>query len=186
MSEQRTEAEPIELVYRPTKRDLREAMRARDRVTGVRRYALGGALATWAMTAALILAAVIFDYPAVLVPIIGGVGGALFVLVPWALRGIHLRAMYQALEPEGEVRTVADNGGLRCESRASTVTFTWGSYTEYVETIDQFVLLGGLLGADCVAVLPKRGLRAGEDVDRLRRLLDGKLRCADSPRSPDH
>ncbi|ASU83642.1 hypothetical protein CDO52_13335 [Nocardiopsis gilva YIM 90087] len=189
MSEQRTEAEPIEVAYVPTMADIREALRVRARAAGTWRSALAGAVAFWAMAVAAALVAPTFDHVPVALPAaigaVSGVCGALCVFLPWALLSSQTRALHQALEPEGDVRVVVDSSGFRCETRASTMTFAWDSYAEYAETAGRFVLLGGRMGTVTLAVLPKRGVRALEDVDRLRRLLDGKLSRAGSPQRRD-
>lgn len=163
----------VELVYRFTVADFEEALRGR-----ARRSPAGRAEALMApllAVAAVVVLSVLLD-ATLLVPIISLVPSAAFA--SWVtVRGLRTRGrrMFSVVEPYGQCRTVADDHGAVSTGERASFTMDWTVFREYLETPALFVLLGGDRAAG-IAVLPKRGARNPEDVDRLRAILDRNLK----------
>ncbi|MFB7464326.1 hypothetical protein ACFCZ1_12655 [Streptomyces sp. NPDC056224] len=170
------EMRAVELVYRLTKADLAEALRARDRLTasGRRRLwvlrGLGSLMLVLGVSATAGRASFIGE-PFALVA---------FGVLLWAvsLFGHHLRARAFAglLQRAGETRTVIDGSGLQVTTRASSTRMGWTAQPAYTETTGSFVTLGEARGAVSLTVLPKRGAQDPADIDRVRAMLDRNLK----------
>jgi hypothetical protein len=165
----------VELVYRTTTADLVQAIRVRDASTpaGRRRrwlFPLAGTLS------ALLAAVTIADTGLSA----RGVGFLVGAAVMWTftLFGTRLqaRAFAGLLEKAGETRTVVDGSGLLVRTAVCETRIGWAAQPRYAETPDAFIMLSDDKRAVGVTVLPKRGLTAPADIDRLRSVLDANLR----------
>ncbi|MGW5346156.1 YcxB family protein [Streptomyces sp. NPDC004050] len=165
----------VELVYEVTTADLAQAIRVRNTATpelrrqrwlvplvGVMLVALGGGTL-----------AVGQPVPKSLAVLAGGL-----VICGLALFGPRLqaRAFAGLLARAGDTRTRVDGTGILVATARSSTRLEWGAQPAYAETADTFVLLDVAKGAAAMTVIPKRGVREPGDVDRLRTLLDGRLR----------
>jgi hypothetical protein len=97
----------------------------------------------------------------------------------WSMvRGVRNmgRRLFRLVEQYGECRMVVDERGTVMTGERGSSSADWTLFREYVETENIFVLLGGDRHAYHFVVLPKRGAQDPADVDRLRELLDRKLK----------
>jgi hypothetical protein len=163
----------VEFVYQPTVADFEEALRWR-----ARRSSAGRAQVLMAPLIAVV-AVVVFStledatLPVRIITLVLAVAAT-----SWgAVRGLRTmaRRMFSVVEPYGRCRMVADDRGAVSTAERASFTVDWAVFREYLETPGLFVLLGGDRAAG-VAVLPKRGAQNPADVDRLRAILDRKLK----------
>ncbi|MEU9160038.1 YcxB family protein [Streptomyces sp. NPDC048424] len=171
--EQAQQVEQAVFGYRLTIEDFRQAVRARARKTGAGRaeMALIPLLTTGLVTMFGLLRGLL---PAVIVvSAVLGLGAGLIGGVR-SRRGMA-RRLHGVTTPYGECRTVIDERGTATTGETMSYTYDWQLFTEYVETPDLFVLVGGPR-ASCLAALPKRGAQEPADIDRLRAILDRNLR----------
>jgi hypothetical protein len=168
------DGQAVELAYRPTVEDLRAALRARSRLTFFGRNQKWLIALAVLLTAVAILLSVTVDRIALVVwPLpVGLVAGLTFDLT---LPRLQARAFHKLAEPQGEFRGVVDDSGIRLTSDHGSATLGWQAYPRYIETDTVFVLLSQDKAALGVMVLPKRGVTAPADSDRLRALLDRHL-----------
>ncbi|MFD9117959.1 YcxB family protein [Streptomyces bottropensis] len=161
--------ENVELEYRATARDFREAVRASARASLAGRWGRGLLLVSGAL--GLVLAAVptllgAVPDPKVLVMTAAPVLG-LLVLPRVEARRLHRRAA-----PLGVHRTVLDLWGVTVEHDGGTERVArWSQVSRYAETPHTFVLLDGHSQVPRFTVLPKHGLRVPADANRLRAVL---------------
>ncbi|MFF3409059.1 hypothetical protein ACFYW8_23195 [Streptomyces sp. NPDC002742] len=162
------EADVVELEYRPTIGDLTSALKARRGVSkaGRRQY--------WAL-GAMAVVAVLQGAEA-----LTGHGGSLFVavwlavcvplilLTPW----LTARQFLRLAERQGTFRVTVTNTGVTVTTDNSTTALNWTVQPRYREAKDVFVMISPDKNAVGFTVLPKRAVRAPEDVDRLRAILD--------------
>ncbi|MFF9869656.1 YcxB family protein [Streptomyces sp. NPDC013953] len=178
MTEERstTTRDTVELAYVPVLADAVGAIRARAKGTPSGRLQNG-----------ILLACGLLMLGALVLNLIGrrgpGIGGTVFcvvalafflglyVLVP-GLQGQQMHRMYAA---QGEFRVVVDDDGVRQFSRDLDMTYRWPALPRYTETDELFVLLTGDRHGVGMAILPKRGIAAPADIDRLRAILDGNI-----------
>ncbi|MET9318887.1 hypothetical protein ABZX75_01615 [Streptomyces sp. NPDC003038] len=166
-------AEQVVFVYRPTLADIQGAVRARARRTAAGR---AETLLLPLLTVVLVPGFGLFrgSLPVVTaISVVTGLGVAICG-VAWIRRSMA-RQMYSITEQYGQCRTVADDRGAATTGETMSFTADWKLFPEYVETPELFVLIGGRRAA-AVAVLPKRGAQHPAGIDRLRALLDRKLR----------
>ncbi|MET9883550.1 hypothetical protein ABZZ20_10440 [Streptomyces sp. NPDC006430] len=71
---------------------------------------------------------------------------------------------------------MVDGSGLVVRTAAAETRTGWSAQPTYAETQDAFVMLSDDKASVSMTVLPKRGVRAPADVDRLRAILDANLR----------
>ncbi|MCX4848124.1 YcxB family protein [Streptomyces sp. NBC_00893] len=90
------------------------------------------------------------------------------VLTPW-LQG---RQLYRFAVRQGTCRTVVRETGVEVATDHSTMIVRWPMVPRYRETPQLFVLFSGDKQATGITMLPKRGVRGPEDLDRLRSVLD--------------
>nr|WSX51938.1 hypothetical protein OG409_25235 [Streptomyces sp. NBC_00974] len=160
-------------VYRPTIEDLRGAVRVRARRTAAGR---AETVLIPLMTAVLVVAFGLFREILPVVVAVGavlGLGAGLLGVVRG--RRAMARRLHAVLAHYGECRTVVDERGAATTGESMAYTSDWKLFTDYAETPDLFVLVGGPR-ASCLTALPKRGAREPADVDRLRAILDRNLR----------
>ncbi|MET9856183.1 YcxB family protein [Streptomyces sp. NPDC006450] len=159
--------------YRLTIEDFREAVRVRARRTGAGRAEAAliplvttGLVAMFGLLRGIL--PVVLVVSAVLGLGVGLIGGV-------RSRRSMARRLHGVMALYGQCRTVVDGRGTATTGETMSYTSDWQLFTEYVETPDLFVLVGGPR-AGCLAALPKRGAQEPADIDRLRALLDANLR----------
>ncbi|MBT2449095.1 YcxB family protein [Streptomyces sp. ISL-43] len=159
--------------YRPTLDDLRGAVRARARRTGAGR---AETVLLPLMTTLLVVAFGLFrGFLPIVVVISAVVGlGAGLIGVVRGRRGMA-RRLHSVMAQYGQCRTVVDERGAATTGESMSYTTDWKLFTDYVETPELFVLVGGPR-ASCLAALPKRGAQEPADIDRTRAILDRNLR----------
>ncbi|GGT07792.1 YcxB family protein [Streptomyces chromofuscus] len=157
----------VELAYRPTRGDLRAGVGVRERVRHLH-------LLRWALTAVFLALAA--------QSAVSTKGSALsFVLavfcaaVIWAMPHAQAHHALRTVSWQGEYRATVTDDGIRTETRYVTLEQRWSVFRGHRETRDHFVLLSRDPNILLVEVLPKRGLRAEADADRLRALLARRL-----------
>lgn len=161
--------ENIELVYRTTAGDFREALRVSARASAAGRWGRG--LLLFSGGTGLVLAAVplllgVVPDPRVLVMTAAPVLGLL--VLPY----VQARLLHRRAAPLGVHRTVLDLWGVTvAHDRGTERAARWSQVSRYAETPHTFVLLSGA-HAPRLTVLPKRGLADPADTDRLRAVLD--------------
>ncbi|MCB5178145.1 YcxB family protein [Streptomyces antimicrobicus] len=165
----------VELVYEVTTADLARAIRVRARATPAlrrERWLLpllggssvligGGALLAGRTTA-----------KSVLFLALGLLLCALMLIGP----RLQARAFAGMLAKAGRTRTVVDGSGITVLTQQYATRMEWTAQPAYAETDELFLTLDLDKRAASMTILPKRGLRAPEDADRLRELLDANLR----------
>ncbi|MFD7782957.1 YcxB family protein [Streptomyces nojiriensis] len=168
---QRTEQAAF--VYRLTLADFQGVVRVRARRTGAGR---AETLLPPLMTTALVVAFGLFRgfLPVVtVVSAVVGLGAGLLGVVR-GRRGMA-RRLHAVWVQYGQCRTVVDDRGSTTTGETMSYTADWQLFTDYAETPDLFVLVGGPR-ASCLAAVPKRGAEEPADIDRLRAILDRNLR----------
>ncbi|MFF9910487.1 YcxB family protein [Streptomyces sp. NPDC013457] len=163
----------VELVYVPTKAEVTEVVRVRLRHSPM------GRLLRWLLPTGGVLAAlvVVWELAGPGAPelskvfLFGGLGALVLTLGPLIPR-VTGSQMYGLVEPQGEFRAVVDDDGVTWTTRVSETTSRWAMLPLYVETPTLFVLLSADRAGVGVAALPKQGVSAPEDLDRLRAILE--------------
>ncbi|MFI9718387.1 YcxB family protein [Streptomyces sp. NPDC052396] len=163
----------VSLEFQLTVDDFRAAIRARNRVVTKARLTN---VAAWLL---LVLA------PAGLALHIHRSGVGAVGLREWALlvAACYFFALqvlgYQALFHRGRLRrhgprrVTVDDHAVVCAGAESTTRQAWMQFGCYLERRNLFVLLS--TDRQCMVILPKRGLTAAGDEDRLRALLESRL-----------
>ncbi|WP_159767309.1 YcxB family protein [Streptomyces sp. HM190] len=162
--------EHVELVYRATVGDFREALRVAARASAAGRWGRGllfFAAGTGALVTTVSLALGGTPGAQALV----GLGAAVVGLV--VLPRAQARRLHRRAAARGEHRTVLDLWGVTTTTdRGAPRMSRWSEITRYAETRGTFVLLDGHPYAPAPLPLPKR---VTGDVDALRALLDRRL-----------
>jgi hypothetical protein len=161
----------VELVYRPTAQDYAAALRER------RRASRAGRLQQRLFVCVLVCMAVDLaiqlaqgEVPVltlVWLPVFGG----LFALLP----RLQARQLMRAASLRGTCRATVTDDGLTVANDHGSSTIAWSARPRYRETADLFVFFSDDRYATCFSVLPKRGLAAPADADRLRAVLERHL-----------
>ncbi|MFF8604772.1 YcxB family protein [Streptomyces sp. NPDC015346] len=165
--------ERLELVYAPVFDDVHEAVRVSLRATLwwrlLRWTARGACFLALAVAGLALLPPTPEPGTAVVMAFLGLVAVAAAELTPWATA----RSVFLLVRSQGEARAVVDADGGRWTSRDTEMMIRWPMLPRYVETPRLFVLLTAKkTGGAGFAYLPKHGLAAPADVDRLRGILD--------------
>ncbi|SHL39399.1 MULTISPECIES: YcxB family protein [Streptomyces] len=164
-----TETGKIELSYTPTVEDFKEALGARARTSKSARRTRWLLAATGVcLTVATVLG--LAQKGRLDVPLI--VGLAVFVVILLGQTGLQARSFHRLAAAKGEQRIVVDESGVTVSTAQATHSLSWPATPRYVETPGIFLLLSGDENASTMTLLPKRGLGAATDVDRLRAVLD--------------
>ncbi|WP_329385819.1 YcxB family protein [Streptomyces sp. NBC_01351] len=164
----------VELHYTPTTADMAEALRARNKTRAGRRQRR-----PWIYTGLLgpVPAAAMIVQDGEVAPVT--VGLLTVIVFSWVFvfsgHRIMARAYRGVLEAAGDCRAVVDGDGVAVTGSRSSSHHQWAALAHYAETPDHFAVFSGDKQAIMVMVLPKRGLAAPEDADRLRAILDGNL-----------
>ncbi|MFF3952020.1 YcxB family protein [Streptomyces sp. NPDC001890] len=163
----------VELEYQPTTADFAEALNARAKISTSGR--LQRKLLILMPALAVLMAITVAS---------GRKGpGAPFwvaivavmltvILTPW----LQSRQLYRFAARQGTCRTVVRETGIEVTTDHSTLTVSWPMVPRYRETPHLFVLFSADKHATGVTMLPKRGVRGPDDVDRLRSVLDRNVR----------
>jgi hypothetical protein len=105
--------------------------------------------------------------------------GVMFVVWPLLMSrapAMSARRLLDANQHHGLVRASVGEAGVRMVSAHIDVRTDWANYGSYAESDRCFVLRSPDRAGYCASILVKRGARSPQDVDRLRALLDGRLR----------
>ncbi|WP_030761771.1 YcxB family protein [Streptomyces griseus] len=163
----------IELAYPAVLADVREAVRVSLRAArwwrALRWLAHGAAVL--ALLIALLELLLPGEPDAGTVALMAGLGAAA-VAVFHLMGAATGHALFRAVRAQGEVRAVVDAEGGRWTARDTEQTIRWSMLPRYAETDRLFVLLTPRGTGSGFAYLPKHGLVAPADADRLRSLLD--------------
>ncbi|MEU9864039.1 YcxB family protein [Streptomyces sp. NPDC047971] len=167
----------VELVYVPTRAEVTEAVRVRMR------HSPTGRRLRWLLPGTGVLAFLIVAWELAgpgepelsKVFLFGGLGAFVLVLGPLVPR-LTGRQMYGLVEPQGEVRAVVDDDGVTWTTGVSETTSRWAMLPLYVETPSLFVLLSADKAGVGVAALPKRGVASPADLERLRAVLERRVK----------
>ncbi|MFF8377288.1 YcxB family protein [Streptomyces sp. NPDC015661] len=162
--------EKMELVYSAELADVHEAVRVRLKSTRwwpLFRWTTRAvaALAVLVAGAGLLVGEVAEPVKLVL---LGAVAVACAELLPW----VSARSLFRLIGSQGEARAIVDEDGGRWISRDTDMTIRWALLTRYAETPRLFVLFTDRTSGTGFAYLPKRGLGAPGDEERLRAILD--------------
>lgn len=167
--------EGVELVYEVTTADLAQAIRVRSRATPALRRQ------RWLMPLLGVLSLLLGG--STLLTGRGGSKSLMFLgtgllLCAATLYGPRLqaRAFAGMLAKAGRTRTVVDACGIRVATQRYSSRMDWTAQPAYAETPDAFITLDIDKRAAAMTILPKRGIQAPADVDRLRELLDANLK----------
>ncbi|MET9517757.1 YcxB family protein [Streptomyces sp. NPDC002994] len=158
-------AETVELTYRPTRGDILAGIRVRDRVRQL--HVLRGALIALVAGLGLLLTMEPDGAGMMNVLVYGPV-----VLLLWAIPRLQARHVLRIVQWQGEYRTTVTDAGVSATNEHATLTVRWSLFRGYRETRDHVVLLSRDPNILCLEVLPKRGLGAPEDAERLLAILD--------------
>ncbi|MGY1454810.1 YcxB family protein [Streptomyces sp. SS8] len=170
MEDEEREAAPVsagvELAYLPTRADMAEALRARS---GSSAHWWRPPLIAGLITAAVLVALLAISAPkgvtvlvaVALCPVLGSLVGG------WVNELHRVRQMTRYARSQGEYTMRADDNGVHAATALVETTIPWASFRHYIETANLFVLVvddtvGGM------ALLPKRGLRGGANIDGVR------------------
>jgi hypothetical protein len=169
---QQQDGQTVALTYEPTTADMAGALQARMRSTPsgrrTRRLMLFTGVAGLCFVALTVARG---DIDAV--RLVAGVALIVFAFgSQFLLPRLQARQLQQLAARQGEFRATVDAGGIRLTTRDSETTSKWDLYPRYAETDELFVLLSADKHGVGVMLLPKRGVPAPDDVDRLRALLD--------------
>jgi hypothetical protein len=162
-------AETVELTYRPTRGDILAGIRVRDSIRRLN-------VLRWA------LIALIAGLGLLLTMAPGGAGlmnvlvYGLLALFVWSIPHIQANHVLRIVKWQGEYRTTVTDAGVSATNDHVTLTVRWSLFRGYRETRDHVVLLSRDPNILCLEVLPKRGLGAPADAERLLAILDGNLR----------
>ncbi|MEG3629322.1 YcxB family protein [Streptomyces poriticola] len=156
----------VELAYVPTRADIAEALRGRARM-GAPWWRLP--LIAGLVLAAVLAALLVLDAPrGVSVLVVACLCPVLGILVGGCVHQLYrVRQMTRHARSQGEYLMRADGDGVHGATAVAETRMPWTSFRHCIETDNLFVLVvdetvGGM------ALLPKRGLRDGADVDGLR------------------
>ncbi|MGX1883790.1 YcxB family protein [Streptomyces sp. NPDC055287] len=162
-------AETVELTYRPARGDVLAGIRVRDRVR--RLHVLRGAVMALFAGCGLLLLVAPGGPPAANVLLC-----ALVVLFIWSVPHLQAHHVLRVVRWQGEYRATVTEAGVSAANEHATLIVRWSLFRGYRETRDHVVLLSRDPGILCLEVLPKRGLAAPDDMDRLRDVLERNLR----------
>ncbi|MDQ8703363.1 YcxB family protein [Streptomyces sp. LHD-70] len=155
----------VQLTYRPRQADTLVGLKVRERIKKAALVGRSLFLVVWVGHGVLTTLRSGADLVSIFV-------FALFTLILWGYPRIQAAYVQRLVGWQGEYRTTVSAQGLSCSTDYSTLTQKWSMLRGYRETADHFVLLSRDPNIMCLDVLPKRGVRSPEDVDRLRALLD--------------
>lgn len=156
----------VELAFRPSRGDILAGIRVRDRIRKLALVrgsviALFGMFGFWMLYTGAGFVSVLLQW--------------LVVLLVWSLPRVQANHVFRTVEWQGEFRTTVSDDGVSVTTDHCTLAQRWSLFRGYRETRDHLVLFSRDPNILCLEVLPKSGLRAPEDIDRLRSLLDRRL-----------
>jgi hypothetical protein len=157
----------VELVYEPNQQDWAAALRVRGKISGAavrqRRLVVCAAVV---LVAGAGLSAANGNLGDVPLPLVAGVASAVLVLV--LLPRLQARQL-------AKISVLRGGSGVRVTTGDTTTIVGWGSQPRYAEMAELFVMLSSDKNATGLTMLPKRGIQAPADADRLRAVLDRRL-----------
>ncbi|MCX5283191.1 hypothetical protein [Streptomyces sp. NBC_00198] len=161
-----------QFVYRLTAEDWKEALRVQARRSPAKLVGGGLLILGAPMVSALFLDLPVWGW---IVQLVAGIGVAYWQLVTnWRT---HVRKAMGVAESHGEFRTVVnDHGVIFSSAKRAFEALEWGHFHAHLETPRLFVLLSGSRWSPIMILLPKRGARRTEDIERLRAILAWNLK----------
>ncbi|MCT2541431.1 MULTISPECIES: YcxB family protein [Streptomyces] len=163
----------VELEYQPTTADFAEALNARAKISrsGRMQRKLLILMPALAVLMGITIASGRHGPGA---PVWVGLVAVMLavILTPW----LQARQLYRFAVRQGTCRTVVRETGIEVATDHSTMTVNWPMVPRYRETPQLFVLFSGDKHATGITMLPKRGVRGPEELDRLRSVLDRNVR----------
>ncbi|MFJ3716464.1 YcxB family protein [Streptomyces sp. NPDC090057] len=168
----------VELTYRPVVEDFTSALRARLRLSGRGRFQLWGPYVLGLLLVAEVIAVAAGADGVAPAPMAGlALGAVVMALAPW----LQARQFVRLTERQGVFRTTVTDSGVTVATDTSTASITWAAQPRYAETARGFVLFSADKNATGFTMLPKHGLPAPADADRLRTILDRHLTRTTKP-----
>ncbi|WP_351231967.1 YcxB family protein [Streptomyces sp. NPDC002133] len=165
----------VELVYRPTTDDVNQALRVRLKRSLGWRFAWVMGVFCAVIVVLLMLLLLLTGRGLGAMPPAVWVAMAVFPLTLWGTPRLQARAVTKHAEQQGEFRVSVDDTGISIAAESSSSRYGWQSWGRFAETKGVFVLLSPDKAGVGVMILPKRGVIAPADADRLRALLDRHL-----------
>lgn len=159
--------ETVELVYRPTRADILAGILVRERRRRLH-------LVRWGFTG-------LFGAAAVLVVAAQGgsspswVTAVLCAALIWSIPHLQAHHVVRTVSWQGEYRTSVNETGIATDTVHTTLLQRWSVFRGFRETRDHVVLLSRDPNILLVEVLPKRGLHAPEEAERLVAVLSRHL-----------
>ncbi|MCQ9130594.1 hypothetical protein [Streptomyces hilarionis] len=105
--------------------------------------------------------------------------GVMFVVWPvlmYFAPRLTAERLLKANRHHGRIRVTVGPEGVRTVSAHADLRMGWANYGSYAESERIFALRSPDKAGHCAIVLVKGGVRTPEDLDRLRAILDGRLR----------
>ncbi|MFF2063142.1 YcxB family protein [Streptomyces sp. NPDC058200] len=156
----------VQLVYRPQSADTLVGLRVRERIkrTGLllRGVSLALCVGYWLVSAV----------GRGRIDAVSTVPFLFLVLMMWGYPRLQAAHVQRIIGWQGEYRATVSPAGITCRTDHCTLVQKWSVFQGYRETADHFVLLSRDPNIMCLDVLPKRGVREAEGLDRLRPILD--------------
>ncbi|CAM5387274.1 YcxB family protein [Streptomyces narbonensis] len=157
----------VELEYRPTRADILTGILARERLRRLH-------VVRWGFTVLLGGAALLTIAAQGTVTVLTALV-ALCAALGWATPHIQAGQVLRAVAGQGDHRTSVSESGSATETAHASLLQRWSVFRGYRETRDHVVLFGRDRSVRLVEVLPKRGMRSREDVERLLDLVGRHL-----------
>ncbi|WP_406337480.1 YcxB family protein [Streptomyces sp. NBC_00649] len=156
----------VQLAYRPESADALVGLRVRERIKRTGLLLRGVFLALW--VGQWLLSTVGRGS----IDVVSTVLFLFVVLLVWGYPRLQAAQVQRVVGWQGEYRVTVSPVGISCRTDHSTLSQKWSFFQGYRETAGHFVLLSRDPSITWLSVLPKRGVREDEGLDRLRAILD--------------
>lgn len=160
------ERSAVQVVYRPRSADTLIGLRVRGRVKRTGLLLRGVFLTLWVGQWLLV------TLGRGGVDLVSTVLFLFVILIVWGYPRLQAASVQRLVGWQGAYRATVSPAGITCQTDHSTLSLKWTAFQGYRETADHFVLLSRDPNIMYLSVLPKRGLREAEGLDRLRAILD--------------
>ncbi|MEV8432818.1 YcxB family protein [Streptomyces sp. HUAS 31] len=159
--------ETVELVYQPTRADILAGVLVRERRRRLH-------LVRWGFTG-LFAAAAVLMVAAQGSSSLAWVTAVLCAVLIWSIPHLQAHHALSTVSWQGEYRTSVNETGIATDTVHTTLLQRWSVFRGFRETRDHVVLLSRDPNILLVEVLPKRGLHAPEEAERLLAVLSRHL-----------
>ncbi|MFD5118054.1 YcxB family protein [Streptomyces sp. NPDC058385] len=159
----------VELEYELTRQDMRQALRARAKVSASERRLR---IITVVIAVLMVASAVIQLSDGSELNFQMGLGVYAVVMLGVLRPLLMARQFHKLATRHGGSRALVDDRSVTVTNAGGSSELNWTAAPRYAETSDTFVLLSADKNASCLTVLPKRGAREAREADALRALLD--------------